>query len=146
MAYPFTPKFKRLIIKHFLMTLRADKSRLLLERLLLPLVIFSFCGCAYEDGVITNGEIYEIKRIHKGNAFYAIYYQYEVSGKIYNGSTSYDDFGSRNLQERLLKTKVPVVYRESNPKVSSLLLTEYDFRSEGLILPDSLKWIEEYLK
>lgn len=66
-----------------------------------------------------------------------IYYEYSVDGKTYKHCQKYH--GWKKEDNYFLNQTFPLVYCESNPDLSSLLIIEDEFKEFNLVQPDSLK-------
>ncbi|MBA2610898.1 MAG: hypothetical protein H0U95_02935 [Bacteroidetes bacterium] len=66
-----------------------------------------------------------------------IYYEYTVSAKKYKHCQKYH--GWKKEDNYFLKRSFPLVYCAEDPDLSRLLIIEEEFKTFGLIQPDSLK-------
>ncbi|MBL7763102.1 MAG: hypothetical protein JNL23_06710 [Chitinophagaceae bacterium] len=68
-----------------------------------------------------------------------------VSNKEYHGSTGYCDLSSA-FCESLIGRKFPVIYCPKKISNNQMLLTKAMFKDYNVPYPDSLEWIEEYVR
>lgn len=89
--------------------------------------------------IFTKGRIGKFDRISKRSAC-SINYTFNVNGVEYNGSKTYN-IEISNANEFMGK-EFAIVYSQENVENSQLLLTKDDYKTFGLIYPDSLYWVE----
>ena len=87
---------------------------------------------------ITVGKV--IGYEHSGRVSWGIKYEFKVKEKT---TINYYEYKHTKLP---FGTKVPVLYSCSDPDFSQLLLLPEDFKEYDLPYPDSLMWLEKYIK
>jgi hypothetical protein len=72
-------------------------------------------------------------------------YVINVGRKIYKGSTAYQNL-SKSFCEDLIGRSFPVIYSSKNVHNSEMLITKESFEFYDLKQPDSMSWIEKYVR
>lgn len=72
-------------------------------------------------------------------------YTFYINNKLYKGSTGYPNLSS-SFCESLIGRSCPVIYSTERINYNKMLLTKEIFKIYDLEQPDSLKWIEEYVR
>ena len=130
-----------------------QKNNLLAIALLICCVIAGTWGIIRQNN-LKNSYLFGVAKVYnyssggRGNAGGVwIDYILSINGKSYKGSSQYstDDITSEVLNHCLNKT-FPVIYKPTDPSISSLMLLPSDFRNKGYSFPDSLNWILTYVK
>lgn len=72
-------------------------------------------------------------------------YTFNINNKLYKGSTAYPNL-STSFCESLIGRSFPVIYSPEHISNNKMLLTKEIFKIYGMQQPDSLKWIDEYVR
>lgn len=98
----------------------------------------------YQNGLVSNGYVYEINHAsHKGSNI-VIKYKYVVDGHMYYGGL--DSPLPYNIRENLLHSSFPILYDSTHPGNSQLMIESRFWQKLNLEIPDTLSWLKKYLK
>lgn len=93
-------------------------------------------------GVITTANIYNAGSSIGKYSSISLWYEYYVNDIRYTGSVN--SVGHHRCYWKFKGKKFPVIYLSNNPVRSKLLTSKSDFENNGLLYPDSLKWVKDY--
>jgi len=98
---------------------------------------------------VTNAFISECYYQSGNQGHHKISFSFLVNGKKYLNETSIpcedNVFRNDTLNRRLKGKTLLVIYNPYFPSNNNLLLTKSDFYEYGMLLPDSLKWVDSFL-
>ena len=95
------------------------------------------------------GEIYDCSKGAKGRPDACnVMYRYVVDGKTYYCKALLPGYELQyeDCRKYLTGRNLPLVYDPGNTGSSALMLTPAAFRLYGYSFPDSLRWLQEYVK
>lgn len=97
-----------------------------------------------ENKIITVGKITGTFN-NQRNTGSGLYYTFNISNKLYKGSTAYSNLPT-SFCKSLMGRSFPVIYSPTSINNNDMLLTYEFFKIYDMQQPDSLKWIEEYVR
>ena len=97
-----------------------------------------------DNKVITIGIVTGTFNNHR-NTGSGLDYTFNINNKLYKGSTAYSSL-STSFCESLIGRSFPVIYSPARITNNEMLLTKERFKIYAMEQPDSLKWVENYIR
>lgn len=112
--------------------------------------LYLMIGTLFKDGNLKNNRNLTTGIItgtfnNQRNTGSGVYYTFYSNNKLYKGSIGYPEL-STAFCESLIGRSFPVIYSPADPTNNKMLLTKQTFIIYRMEQPDSLKWIEEYVR
>ncbi|HEU4552095.1 MAG TPA: hypothetical protein VFS25_04645 [Chitinophaga sp.] len=108
-------------------------------------IVYQFKGSELKNNaIITTGVILKFKSDYRGEGG-AFVYSFNINGKYYENQRAYPNIRSSdgyNLEGKIF----PIVYDKNDPDNNRMLITDKDFKTYSIPFPDSLKWVEDYVR
>lgn len=97
-----------------------------------------------KNHAITCGYIYRVSPSGWKSSYPTFYYFYLVNNekKYGHADITINDKDSIFFMRRCF----PLIYIPDNPDIDMMLIDNYDFERVGIPRPDSLRWVDDYLR
>jgi hypothetical protein len=73
------------------------------------------------------------------------FYSFQANGKIYKNSDVIEVKNPKEFSSKIISKNFYVLYDSLNPQHNAILITPSTFSKYGVMFPDSLTWVKQYL-
>lgn len=98
----------------------------------------------FNNFIIYPGKIIALTNLSKSSP--RAEFIYSINGKIYSGSEPHPNFRNFNDRYILIGKFFPVIVDSTDYKNKKMLFDSLSFVQYGITYPDSLRWLNKYLK
>ncbi|PQJ11719.1 hypothetical protein CJD36_007955 [Flavipsychrobacter stenotrophus] len=120
---------------------------LFLTVIVLGIIYFLYQRCQLlKNHKITIGKVIECRFLSKSGGSISLVYEYQVDAFNNIRSKTENLIPLNDCNEHFIGKTFPVIYNPENKSFASMLITPRDFKSSNIIFPDTLNWVNKYLR